>query len=203
MDETSYDVSYRNHLPQAPLSGAMQIDWQQAINDILAKKLACPRCGSFTDDVLIGYLRTPEAAEWAPLCEGCAKKDSCDARKFVVLCEGCSTEVRLRGRRVDEDGFMSALVEECRRNLEETLDYLADYWREDLDVDPEEMDKRLEDVDAELFEEEDSWRRYLEEQYLKIHQWFRERRLAVPNPGWRSEYVEDMIGLGYVTLLGD
>lgn len=181
----------------------MKIDWQQAINDILAKKLSCPRCGSLADDVLIGYLRTPEAAEWAPLCEGCQKKENCDARKFVVLCEDCATSTRLRGRRVDEDGFMHALIEECRRNLEETLDYLADYWREDLDVDPEEMEKRLEEVDPDLFEEENSWRRYLEEQYLKIHQWFRERHLPVPNPGWRSEYAEDMIALGYPTLVGD
>jgi hypothetical protein len=98
---------------------------------------------------------------------------------------------------------MLALLDECRRNLEETLDYLADFWREDLDIDPDEMEKRLEEVDPELFEEENNWRRYLEEQYLKIHQWFRERRLAVPSPGWRSEYVEDIIGLGYPTLLGD
>ena len=49
---------------------------------------------------------------------------------------------------------MLALLDECRRNLEETLDYLADYWREDLDIDPDEMDKRLEEVDPELFDEE-------------------------------------------------
>ena len=98
---------------------------------------------------------------------------------------------------------MHAFLEECRRNLEETLDYLADYWREDLDIDPEEMEKRLEEVDLELFEEEDSWRRYLEEQYLKLHRWFRDRHLYLPNPGWRSEYVEEVIALGYPTLLGD
>ncbi len=181
----------------------MRIDWQRAINDILASKLSCPRCGSLADEVMVGFLRTSEAAAWAPLCEGCTKRESCEARKLVVLCDTCAADVRLRGRRVDEEGFMHALLEECRRNLEETLDYLADYWREDLDVDPEEMDKRLEDVDPELFEEEDSWRRYLEEQYLKIHQWFRERCLPVANPGWRSEYVEDIIALGYPTTLGD
>ena len=112
-------------------------------------------------------------------------------------------EVRLRGRRVDEDGFMHALLDECRRNLEETLDYLADYWREDLDIDPDEMEKRLEEVDPDLFEEENNWRSYLEEQYLKIHAWFRERRMPIPNPGWRSEYVEDVVALGYPTLLGE
>jgi hypothetical protein len=181
----------------------MKIDWQRAINDILAKKLSCPRCGTLTDDVLVGYLRLPEAAEWAPLCGGCTKTENCDARKFVVLCEDCATGLRLRGRRVDEEGFMTALLDECRRNLEETLDYIGDFWREDLDIEPEEMEKRLDEVDPDLFAEEDDWRRYLEEQYLKIHAWFRERRLALPNPGWRSEYVEDIIALHYPTLLGD
>ena len=98
---------------------------------------------------------------------------------------------------------MHALMEECRRNLEETLDYLSDYWREDLDIDPDEVDKKLDEVDPELFEEENNWRRYLEEQYLKIHQWLRERQIPIASPGWRSEYVEDMVALGYPTLLGD
>lgn len=98
---------------------------------------------------------------------------------------------------------MTALLDECRRNMEETLDYLGDYWREDLDIDPDEMEKRLDEVDPELFDEENTWRNYLEEQYMKIHAWFRERHLAIPNPGWRSEYVEDIVALGYPSLLGD
>jgi hypothetical protein len=181
----------------------MQIDWQRAVNDILAKKLSCPRCAALCDEVMVGYLNTPEAIAWAPMCEDCRKREGCESRKFVLLCEKCASETRLRGHRVDEEGFMVAYLDECRRNLEETLDYLADYWREDLDIDPEEMDKRLEDVDSKAFEEEDRWRRAVEERYLKIHSWFRERHLAVPNPGWRSEYVEDMIAQGYPTLLGD
>jgi hypothetical protein len=181
----------------------MQIDWQRAINDILASKLSCPRCGSFADEVLVGYLRTPEAADWAPLCEGCSKRENCDSRKFVLLCQPCATDVRLRGRRVDEQGFMLALIEECRRALEESLDYLADYWREDLDIDPEEIDKRLEEMEPDLFAEEDTWRHYVEERYLKVHAWLRERHIPVPDPGWRSEYVEEVIAAGYTTLLGD
>ncbi len=181
----------------------MQIDWQRTINDILANKLSCPRCGTFTDRVFIGYMRAAEASGWAPFCEGCTKRENCETRKFVLLCETCAGEVRLRGRPVDEDGFMQALLEECRRSLEEALDYLSEYWREDLDIDPQEMDKRLEEVDPEIFEEESSWRRFLEEQYLKIHRWFRERHQPIPNPGWRSEYVEEIIGLGYISLLGD
>ncbi len=181
----------------------MQIDWQRAINDILASKLSCPRCGALVDEAMIGYLRTPEAAQWAPLCAGCSKRDNCDARKFVILCPSCSAETRLRARAVDEQGFMMALIEECRRTLDESLDYLADFWREDLDVDPEQMEKRLEEVEPELFEEEDTWRRYVEEQYLKVHAWLRERHLPIPNPGWRSEYAEEVIAAGYTSLLGD
>jgi predicted RNA-binding Zn-ribbon protein involved in translation (DUF1610 family) len=181
----------------------MQIDWQRAINDILAAKLSCPRCGTLADDLMVGYLRTPEAAQWAPLCDGCSKKENCDARKFVALCPACAQELRLRARRVDEHGFMLALLEECRRALDESLDYIAEYWREDLDVDPDDAEKRLEDVEPELFEEEDGWRRYVEEQYLRVHGWLRERSLPIPNPGWRSEYVEEVIAAGYPTRLGD
>ncbi len=181
----------------------MQIDWQRAINDILASKLSCPRCGALVDEAMVGYVRTPEASQWAPLCAGCTKRDNCDARKFVILCPSCASETRLRGRPVNEQGFMLALMEESRRTLDESLEYISDYWREDLDVDPDEMEKRLEDVDPDLFEEEDTWRRYVEEQYLKVHSWLRERHVAVPNPGWRSEYVEEVIAAGYTTLLGD
>jgi len=181
----------------------MQINWQQTINDILADKLSCPRCGSLIEEVFIGYLRTPEAADWAPLCEGCSKREGCEARKLVTLCQDCAAHVRLRARKVNEEGLMTVLLEECRHQLEETLDYLTDYWREDLDIDPGDMDKRLENIDPELFEEENSWRRYLEEQYLKLHAWFRKRHLAISTPGWRSEYAEEVISLGYKTLLGD
>ncbi|HXG36349.1 MAG TPA: hypothetical protein VNL15_05210, partial [Dehalococcoidia bacterium] len=124
----------------------MQIDWHSTINEILSQKLACRRCGGLVDEVRVGYLRTPEAVAWAPLCEGCGKSEGCDSRKLVVLCEECSMAVRLRGRKVDEHGMVVALLEECRRQLEETLDYLAEFWRDDLDLDPEEMDKRLEEV---------------------------------------------------------
>lgn len=181
----------------------MQIDWQRTINDILARKLSCRRCGALGEEAMIGYLRTPEATDWAPLCEACTKRDACDSRKFVVLCPSCATETRLRGRLADENAFMTGLFDECRRTLEESLDYLTDYWREDLDIDPEDIDKRLEEIEPDLFQEEDTWRRYVEEQYLKVHFWLRERRVSIPNPGWRSEYVEEIIDAGYTTLLGD
>jgi len=181
----------------------MQIDWQKTIDEILASKVSCLRCGTLVEEVLVGYSRSPAATPFSPLCQGCHPREECDARKLVVLCDACAAELRLRGHKVDQQGMMAALLDECRRNLEESLDYLADYWREDLDVDPQDMHKRLEEVDPQLFAQEDAWRRYLEEQYLKFHRWFRERALPIPNPGWRSEYAEEIIALGYQTLLGD
>jgi hypothetical protein len=46
-------------------------------------------------------------------------------------------------------------------------------------------------------------RRRLEEEYLTYHRWFREHGLHIPEPGWRSEYVEEILALSYQTLLGD
>ncbi len=120
-----------------------------------------------------------------------------------MVCEGCARELRLRARRVDEEGMMVMILQECRRELEDCLDYLADYWMEDLDIDPADMSRRLEEVAPEVFDEEDGARRKLEDEYLSLHRWFREHGKPLPDPGWRSEYVEEIYGLGYKTALGD
>lgn len=181
----------------------MQIDWEKTLDDILADKMSCPRCGVLTPSVVAGHSRSPAVAEYAPRCQQCARKEDCDARKLVVVCENCARQLRLRARRVDQEGMMTMLMDDCRRDLEECLDYLADYWQEDLDVDLAEADQRLEDVDPEVFDEENAWRRRLEEEYLSYHRWFREHGFRIPNPGWRSEYTEEVTALGYTTLLGD
>jgi hypothetical protein len=181
----------------------MQIDWQKTIDDILSTEICCPRCGALVSEVMVGYSRAPSATQFAPLCQGCNPHEECDARKLVLLCEPCARELRLRGRMMSQDAMMVALLEECQRNLEESLDYLAEYWREELDIDPEDMDRRLEEVDPQIFAQETAWRRYLEEQYLSFHRWFRERGLRIPNAAWRSDYVEEIIALNYETLLGD
>ena len=109
----------------------------------------------------------------------------------------------MRARAVDQQALMAMLINDCRKDLEEALDYLAEFWLEDLEVDPEEAEKRLEDYDPTVFGEEDSSRKRLEEEYLTYHRWFREHALPIPDPGWRADYVEEIIGLGYTTLLGD
>ncbi len=181
----------------------MQIDWQKTIDEILADKMACPRCGRFTDEIGAGYTREPWAADYAPRCQTCNRRDECDARKLVFLCVGCAREMSVRTRRVDQEDMMVMLLNDCRRDLEECLDYLAEFWQEELNVPPEHAGKRLEEFDQEAFAEEDEARRRLEEEYVTYHRWFREHGLRIPNPSWRAEYVEEVIGLGYTTLLGD
>ncbi|MPZ24135.1 MAG: hypothetical protein GEU28_11475 [Dehalococcoidia bacterium] len=181
----------------------MQIEWEKTINELLAERVACRRCGDLRTTVSVGYSRSPGLAEYAPRCNDCTNKGDCDARKLVVLCADCARELKLRVREVDAPGLMGLLMEECRRDLEECLDYLEDYWREDLDIDPGDMDRRFEEVAPEAFAEEDGWRSHLEEEYVSYHKWFRAHRAPVPDPGWRSQYVEEVITLGYPTLLGD
>jgi hypothetical protein len=137
----------------------MQIDWNSTINDILGDKVACLRCGSLTSEIVVGYSRSPAANDWSPRVHDCANKEECDARRLVVVCEQCARDLRLRARKVDEEGMMVMILQECRRELEECLDYLADYWMEDLDIDPTEMDRRLEEIAPDIFDEEDAARR--------------------------------------------
>ncbi len=181
----------------------MQIDWDKTIDEILADRMSCPRCGAFSDDIVTGYTREPWGTEYAPRCQFCTRKEDCDARKLVVLCAGCAKELGVRARRVDQETLMTMLMNDCRKDLEEYLDYLAEYWQEDLDVPPQDVDKRLEEFAPDVFAEEDEARRRLEDEYLTYHRWFRERALRIPDAAWRSEYVEEMRALGYPTTLGD
>jgi hypothetical protein len=181
----------------------MQIDWVKAIEDILSSQVHCPRCEVLGPQLVAGYSRAPWAGEYAPRCKDCTHKEDCESRKLVFLCESCASELRLRSRPVDQEGMMTLLLNDCRKDLEECLDYLAEYWQEDLDVDPEEAAARLEDVAPDIFEEESAWRSKLEEEYLRYHRWFRENHIRVPEPEWRARYVEEIISLGYTTALGD
>lgn len=181
----------------------MQLDWDKTINDILAAKMSCQACNAMGDSMVVGYTRSSEAAEFAMRCQDCTDKTDCDARKLVIVCEDCARKYRVNGAPTDEVGMMSALMDECRHNLEDSVDYLASYWKEDVEVEYEDMAKGLHEVDPDLFREEDSWRLKLEEEYLQLHRWFREHGQPIPDPGWRSQYVEEVLLLGYSTLLGD
>ena len=181
----------------------MQIDWSKTINDIFDSKMSCLRCGALDSTLVAGYSRSPALAAYAPRCQDCDRKEECDARKLVVVCDSCARELRLRARPVDQAGLMTLLMDDCQKDLEDCLEYLADYWQEDLDIDPADMDKSLQEVAPDVFAEEDTWRRRLEEEYLSYHRWFREHGIRIQDPGWRSEYVDEILALGYPTSLGD
>ena len=180
----------------------MRINWDHTINEIFSEKIACLRWGRLSQDAVVGYSRSPSASAFSPRPHECANKDDCDARRLVVVCESCAKDLRLRARKVDEESMMGMIISECRRELDDSLDYISDYWLEDLDVAPEDMDRRLEEVNPDVFAEEGHRREKLEDEYMRLHTWFREHRRPVPDPGWRSEYVEEIIALGYTTKLG-
>ncbi|GAB4337812.1 MAG: hypothetical protein Kow0010_26000 [Dehalococcoidia bacterium] len=181
----------------------MQVDWDKTINEILSSKLTCQACQALGDEMIVGYTREPEAAQFAMRCRDCEDKSDCDARKLVIVCEDCARRYRVNGSLMDEVGMMSMMLDECRRSLEESIEYVAAGWKEDADIPYEDMAKPIQEVLPDVFREEDSWRLRLEEEYLQIHRWFREHKVRIPDPGWRSQYVEDAIELGLVTNLGD
>ncbi len=181
----------------------MSVDWDKTINEILAGALACQACDALGDEMIVGYTRSTEAAEFAARCQDCTDKSDCDARKLVVVCEPCANRYRVNGELMTEAGWMGVQLDETRRNLEESLDYLSTYWKEEAEIEFADMSRKLEEVDPDTFREEDGWRARMEEEYLRIHRWFRDHRVRVPDPGWRSQYVEDVVALGYTSRLGD
>ncbi len=181
----------------------MQIDWEETINKMFGDVLSCPRCGRDYETLVIGYSRKPTLNEYAPRHRNCPRGDECDARKLISLCETCARSEGLHGSEVDASTALESYMLDCRRDLEESLDYLAEYWRDDYELTPEEIDLNLEEVDPDVYREETAWRQRLEEEYLRYHREFRDRKRRVPAPGWRSEYVEEIRALGYDTLLGD
>jgi uncharacterized protein YihD (DUF1040 family) len=181
----------------------VQINWEDTINKILGDVLTCRRCGRDFDALVIGYSRKPSLNGFAPRHRNCPRGDECDARKLITLCEVCARDEGLHGSVVDASQALETYMLDCRRDLEESLDYLAEYWRDDYELTAEEIDSNLEEVDPDVFREETEWRMRLEEEYLRYHHEFRDRKRRIPSPGWRSEYVEEIRALGYDTLLGD
>ena len=181
----------------------MQINWEDAVNQIFSESLSCPRCNEEREQLVTGYSRKPELNKFAPRHRHCARGDECEARKLITLCESCAREERLRGAPADAVQMLEVYMLDCRRDLEETLDYLAEYWRDDFDLSDEELDRPLAEVDPDAFLEESEWRAQLEDEYLRYHKEFRQRNMRIPHPGWRAEFAEEIRALGYDTSLGD
>ena len=56
----------------------MQINWERTINDLLADRLTCPRCGSEFQELVAGYSRKPELNEFAPRHKNCPRGAECE-----------------------------------------------------------------------------------------------------------------------------
>ncbi len=181
----------------------MQIDWERMINSLFADAQTCARCGQDHASLVVGYSRKTALNAYAPRHQTCPRGEECDARKLITLCEACAAAEGLHGSLLDSNQALESYMLDCRRDLEESLDYVADYWRDDYELAGEELDKSMEEIDPELFQEETRWRQRLEEEYLRYHSEFRQRSRRIPAPGWRSEYVEELRALDYDTLLGD
>jgi hypothetical protein len=182
----------------------MNIDWDQTLDQILSRRLICPRCHHDQDALIVGYSRNPGLSPYAPRhSKDCASGDACNARKLVTLCVDCAGVERFRGELQRPGRVMAAYLHDCRHDLDELLNYLVDAWTEDHELGPDDLDRTLEEVDPGGFAQHSAMRQTLEEEYLRYHHALRERGRRIPDPAWRGEYVEEIIGLGYQTLLGD
>src|SRR5688572_27664799 len=180
----------------------MDFNWEEALGEIFESHLTCPRCSEVRETLVVGYSRKPSLNRYAPRHRDCAAGDDCDARKLITLCTECARLERLRGEPQVAAQVLETYLLDCRRDLDSSLDYVAEDWRDDYELGDEHLDERLEEMHPGIFEEERERRRRLEEEYLTYHREFRARERRTPNPGWRGQYVEEVVNLGYETLLG-
>ena len=181
----------------------MQINWESTINQIFSDTLTCPRCSLGYAELVVSYSRRTSLNSYAPRHRECPRGNECEARKLITLCEVCANEENVPGMKADADQLLEAYIIDCRRDLEDALDYLSDLWRDDIDLESNNLEKRLEDVDPNTYKDEIAWRDRLESEYLSYHNEFRKRKIRIPHPGWVSEYVEEILSLGYETQLGN
>ena len=164
----------------------MQINWEDAINNIFVDRLTCPRCGEDRESLVVGYSRKPELNLYAPRHRECPRGADCDARKLITLCAECARAERLRGNAGDASELLETYMLDCRRDLEESLDYVAEYWRDEIEVGEDDLDRSLAEIEPEIFAEESEWRRRLGERVPALPQ--RVSRPAPPHPTRRLAF---------------
>ena len=76
---------------------AMNIDWDQALDQIFSRRLVCPRCHLDQDAIVVGYSRKESLNPYAPRHGDCPRGADCDARKLITLCEDCAQLEHFRG----------------------------------------------------------------------------------------------------------
>jgi len=181
----------------------MNFNWEDALEEMFAEELVCRRCGLNQSELVAGYSRNPALTRYAARRGACAHGDDGDTRKLVTLCVDCARVEHLRGVAQDGPQLLETYMLDCRVDLDEVVHYLAEYWRDDPGLTDEQLDTTFELANPELFAEEAQFRQSLEQEYLGYHQEMRARHQRIPEPGWRSSYVEDIRELGYDTALGD
>jgi hypothetical protein len=138
-----------------------------------------------------------EAAAVKLVCDQCGK-ECASATYFArhLYCGSCADQLGVAGSTVSYETLLAQLLREMRTRLDEWATHLEKQLerRRRADVDPLQ-----EDLDALQVERY----RGLEDQYLSLHRAFRRRGYAIPNPGWRSAYVERVINCGVPSKLGD
>lgn len=181
----------------------MNFNWDDVLEEIFGESLICPRCQQEQPVLIAGFSRKPELNRYAARHGRCAHGDECDARKLITLCVECARVERLRGEARDGVQLLETYLLDCRSDLDESANYLSEYWLDEPDLTDEQLDGTPEEANPEVFAEEEALRRDLEDEYLRYHRELRARGRRIPDPGWRSSYVEDIRELGYDTLLGD
>lgn len=181
----------------------MNFNWDDALSEIFGSGLVCPRCEQGQLLLVAGYSKKPELNRYAARHE-CDAGDDCDARKLITLCVECARAERLRGEPQDGPQLLETYMLDCRNDLEESLEFLAGDWRDEPDLTDTQFDTdSLEQAIPDVFVSERQHQFRLEEEYLRYYREFRARGLRIPDPGWRSTYVEAVRELGYDTFLGD
>ena len=183
----------------------MQLDWDKAINEILSEKMTCQACGATgrRDDRRL-HARSLRRRVRDALQRMRRQDRLRRAQARRRLRSRARAQHRVNGEVMDEAGMMGVLLDECRRNLEDSIDYLATYWKEEIEVDYDDMAEGARRSRPGAFQ----GRRRVA---------FAARRGVPPAPplvprapcahpgsrGGAANYVEEVIGLGYTTLLGD
>ncbi len=181
----------------------MNFNWEDVLDEIFGGSLVCPRCEQEQPVLVAGFSRKPALSRYAARHSKCAHGDECDARKLITLCVECARVEHLRGEPQDGAQLLETYLLDCRTELDDSANFLTEYWRDEPGLTDEQLDGSFEDANPELFAEEEELRRQLEQEYLGYHRELRARHRRIPDPGWRSSYVEDIRELGYHTELGD
>jgi len=151
----------------------MHIDWRREVNDATAVKIVCEEC---EQEVAVAIRANGR-----------------------LLCRACAEALGQSGREVSYEKILHQVLLDMRGRLDDWAGLLERSC---------ELRRQGRGNNGVLLEDRD-WNRLveryrrLEEYYLALHRVFRRRDFPIPDPGWRSTYVERVINCGYTSKLGD